>query len=98
MVSLQSYKFYRMGVKAEARGSARLKNSFADKRTVVKNPLSPAEHPGGIGVDCESFELGLDQFVVWISRFLLDRLAFSEYANAFAEWNFAGMNKKEIPA
>ena len=32
---------------------------------VVKNPLSPAEHPDGLGVDCESFELGLDQFIVW---------------------------------
>jgi trafficking protein particle complex subunit 1 len=31
---------------------------------VVKNPLSPVEHPGGIGVDCETFEVGLDQFVV----------------------------------
>ncbi|KAI9741939.1 MAG: TRAPP subunit bet5 [Cirrosporium novae-zelandiae] len=30
---------------------------------VVKNPLSPAEHPGGIGVDNELFEEGLDQFV-----------------------------------
>ena len=31
---------------------------------MVKNPLSPIEHPGGIGVDCETFEVGLDQFVV----------------------------------
>lgn len=31
---------------------------------VVKNPLSPVEHPGGIGVDCEMFELGVEQFVV----------------------------------
>ncbi|KAL8952460.1 MAG: hypothetical protein Q9222_001651 [Ikaeria aurantiellina] len=31
---------------------------------VVKNPLSPAEHPGGIGVNCEMFELGVEQFVV----------------------------------
>ena len=31
---------------------------------VVKNPLSPVEHPGGIGVGCEMFELGLDQFIV----------------------------------
>ncbi|CAF9912148.1 MAG: hypothetical protein GOMPHAMPRED_007570 [Gomphillus americanus] len=30
---------------------------------VVKNPLSPVEHPGGVGVDCETFEVGLDQFV-----------------------------------
>lgn len=31
---------------------------------VVKNPLSPVEHPGGIGVNCEMFELGVEQFVV----------------------------------
>lgn len=32
---------------------------------VVKNPLSPAEHPGGLGVDNELFEQSLEQFVVW---------------------------------
>ena len=31
---------------------------------VVKNPLSPTEHPGGIGVNNELFELSLEQFVV----------------------------------
>ena len=31
---------------------------------VVKNPLSPAEHPAGLGVNCELFELGIEQFVV----------------------------------
>jgi len=31
---------------------------------VVKNPLSPVEHPGGIGVNCELFKLGVEQFVV----------------------------------
>jgi len=31
---------------------------------VVKNPLSPVEHPGGLGVNCESFEFGLEQFIV----------------------------------
>jgi len=30
---------------------------------VVKNPLSPIEHPGGAGVNCELFELGVEQFV-----------------------------------
>ncbi|PGG96627.1 hypothetical protein AJ80_09806 [Polytolypa hystricis UAMH7299] len=30
---------------------------------VVKNPLSPIEHPGGIGVDNELFEESLEQFV-----------------------------------
>ena len=30
---------------------------------VIKNPLSPAEHPSGVGVDNEGFERGLDQFV-----------------------------------
>jgi hypothetical protein len=31
---------------------------------VVKNPLSPIEHPGGLGVNNELFEEGLEQFVV----------------------------------
>ena len=31
---------------------------------VVKNPLSPIEHPGGIGVNNELFEASLEQFVV----------------------------------
>jgi len=35
---------------------------------VVKNPLSPAEHPGGIGVNNELFEASLEQFVVCGSR------------------------------
>ncbi|OAL66622.1 TRAPP complex subunit Bet5 (predicted) [Trichophyton rubrum] len=30
---------------------------------VVKNPLSPAEHPGGVGVYNELFEESLEQFV-----------------------------------
>lgn len=30
---------------------------------VVKNPLSPVEHPGGVGVACEMFEKGLEAFV-----------------------------------
>ncbi|MCJ1483872.1 TRAPP subunit bet5 [Schaereria dolodes] len=34
-----------------------------DKYVVVKNPLSPIEHPGGVGVNCEMFELGLEQFI-----------------------------------
>jgi trafficking protein particle complex subunit 1 len=31
---------------------------------VVKNPLSPVEHPGGVGVNNELFEESLQQFVV----------------------------------
>lgn len=31
---------------------------------VVRNPLAPAEHPGGVGVNNELFEMGLDRFVV----------------------------------
>lgn len=31
---------------------------------VVKNPLAPVEHPGGIGVANELFEMGLDSFIV----------------------------------
>jgi len=30
---------------------------------IVKNPLSPVEHPGGEGVACELFEFGLESFV-----------------------------------
>ncbi|KAF2253919.1 putative TRAPP complex subunit [Trematosphaeria pertusa] len=30
---------------------------------VVKNPLAPVEHPGGIGVANEMFERGLDAFI-----------------------------------
>jgi trafficking protein particle complex subunit 1 len=33
------------------------------KASVVKNPLAPVEHPGGVGVANELFELALDQFV-----------------------------------
>jgi hypothetical protein len=32
--------------------------------SVVKNPLSPIEHPGGVGVNNELFEESLEQFVV----------------------------------
>ncbi|KAJ5584044.1 uncharacterized protein N7459_003844 [Penicillium hispanicum] len=31
---------------------------------VVKNPLSPVEHPGGVGVNNELFEESLEQFVM----------------------------------
>lgn len=31
---------------------------------MVKNPLSPVEHPGGVGVNNELFEESLEQFVV----------------------------------
>lgn len=34
---------------------------------VVKNPLSPIEHPGGVGVNNELFEESLEQFVVSIA-------------------------------
>lgn len=33
---------------------------------VVRNPLSPVEHTGGLGVNNELFEMGLDRFVVGI--------------------------------
>lgn len=35
---------------------------------VVRNPLSPVEHPGGVGVNNEIFELALDRFVVRVGR------------------------------
>jgi len=31
---------------------------------VVKNPLAPVEYKAGAGINCEMFELGLEQFVV----------------------------------
>jgi len=37
--------------------------NFTNAEKVVKNPLSPVEHPGGEGVANELFELALDQFV-----------------------------------
>jgi len=37
--------------------------NVANTYIVVKNPLSPVEHPGGEGVANELFELALDQFV-----------------------------------
>lgn len=37
---------------------------------VVKNPLSPVEHPGGIGVNNELFEASLEQFVVRLTSLL----------------------------
>ena len=43
----------------------------SDSYPVIKNPLSPVEHPGGIGVNCELFELGVEQFVVSTTGFLL---------------------------
>jgi hypothetical protein len=30
---------------------------------VVKNPLAPMEHPGGVGVSNELFERGLEAFL-----------------------------------
>jgi hypothetical protein len=38
---------------------------------VVKNPLSPAEHPGGLGVNNELFEESLEQFVVRVYFFFV---------------------------
>lgn len=35
---------------------------------VVKNPLSPIEHTGGVGVANELFEQALERFVVCSSR------------------------------
>ena len=45
-----------------------LRTGKSDWDLVVKNPLSPVEHPGGIGVNCELFELGVEQFVVSIAE------------------------------
>ena len=56
---------------------------------VVKNPLSPAEHPGGIGVDCESFELGLDQFIVCESYPVI--VGSLDMLTLGTEWHTAGV-------
>ena len=40
-----------------------LRDGLLTSLIVVKNPLSPVEHPGGEGVANELFELALDQFV-----------------------------------
>lgn len=40
---------------------------------VVKNPLSPIEHPGGVGVNNELFEESLEQFVVGFCSLELQR-------------------------
>lgn len=37
--------------------------SEADLLVVVKNPLSPVEHPSGEGVANELFEMALESFV-----------------------------------
>lgn len=44
--------------------ASRIQLGNSDIDPVTKNPLSPVEHPGGVGVNCELFELGVDQFVV----------------------------------
>jgi hypothetical protein len=36
---------------------------------VVKNPLSPVEHPKGVGVSNQLFEGGLESFIVSVDRF-----------------------------
>lgn len=38
---------------------------------VVRNPLSPVEHAGGVGVNNELFEMGLDRFVVSICTYVM---------------------------
>ena len=43
---------------------------------VVKNPLSPAEHPGGIGVANELFEATLERFKVSLRPISLIRKSF----------------------
>lgn len=42
-------------------------NSTVLGSLVVKNPLSPAEHPDGLGVNNELFEESLEQFVVRVN-------------------------------
>ena len=48
---------------------------------VVRNPLAPVEHPGGLGVDNELFEMGLDRFVVGHFDSVLDHLGMTRAAD-----------------
>jgi len=65
---------------------------------VVKNPLSPVEHPGGVGVANELFEQGLEVFVVSFSKVGL-RLSiwlthvFAEYRLGYLRFPQASVEK-----
>ncbi|KAK8169946.1 trafficking protein-like protein particle complex subunit 1 [Phyllosticta citrichinensis] len=48
---------------------------------VVKNPIAPVEHPGGVGVANELFELGLDSFIV--SNIMNSRIVSNRRAKEF---------------
>ena len=55
-----------------------LATTTANSYEVVKNPLSPTEHPKGAGVNCELFELGVEQFVV---SFYIKTKVYASYSN-----------------
>ena len=56
---------------------------------VVKNPLSPAEHTGGVGVANLLFESGLDSFVVCVGFFDLA----GYLADSMTEYLFCILNR-----
>lgn len=56
----------------------------AELLPVVKNPLSPVEHPGGLGVNCQLFELGVEQFVVSILKLGLGDAVLSIITDCFS--------------
>lgn len=51
---------------------------------VVRNPLSPVEHTGGVGVNNELFEMGLDRFVVRLLANASLLLAKSRYSHKYS--------------
>jgi len=58
---------------------------------VVRNPLSPVEHPGGLGVNNELFEMGLDRFIVWLPYLAIResfRLTFSRPKSSTHHYRF----------
>ncbi|CAI7580228.1 unnamed protein product [Penicillium discolor] len=59
---------------------------------VVKNPLSPTEHPGGVGVNNELFEESLEQFVVHSSSVMI-----SNWASGHPSRNLGGQFARASP-
>ncbi len=61
---------------------------------VVKNPLSPVEHPGGLGVNNELFEITLEQFVVRLTG--KNNLCSLEFANLTAHESVGSSTKRSV--
>ena len=72
---------------AHSRIPVNTETSHANEEAVVKNPLSPTEHPGGFGVNCEMFELGVEQFVVGTRRLAQDNVTDSDVERISSKLN-----------